>query len=170
VVGRNVSKGMSEYLRAYSVDVSLYSVRVQSDLRPQRQFAREEILRIEESSIGGGMYLRTSNRYRWMSIPRGLDGYGQIKDELRAMGIPFTRKLIPTIWEFAIVLLYCGTLICDVVTRNRQILTANLIVAVLVGLGGFLIIGANPDCPTRMRWVRFMAFLPAVFSALAFFL
>jgi len=55
-VARNASKGLAEYMRAFSVDVSPYSVRVQSSLRPQRQFLREEILRIEEPSWGGGLY------------------------------------------------------------------------------------------------------------------
>jgi hypothetical protein len=168
---KHMLERMEAYMRSYSIDVSPYSVRVQSDLGPQRQFARDEILRVEESSWGGGLYLRSSNRYRWLVIPRGLDGYSQMKDELRASGIPFVEKVIPTNWEeFAIVFLYCGTLICDLVTRNRQVLTANLIVAILVGIVMFLIIGANPDSPRRMRWVRFAAFLPAAFTVLWFFL
>lgn len=159
------------YLRSYSVDVSPYSVRVQNDLGPQRQFARGEILRVEESSWGGGLYLRSSNRYRWLMIPHLLDGYSEIKSELGAMGIPFERKLVPTNWEeFVMVLLLCGTLLCDLMTRNRQILIANLIVAVLVGIGGFLIVGANPDRSSRVRWARFAAFLPAAFTATRFFL
>jgi hypothetical protein len=162
---------MEEHMLTYSVDVSPYSVRVQSDFWPQRQFTRDEILRVEEPSLGGGLYLRSSNRYRWLMVPRSLDGYGQIKDDLRAMGIPFTKKVIPTNWEeFAFVLLFCGTLICDMVTQNRQVLTANLIVAIFVGIGGFLIMSANPDSSPRMRWVRYAAFLPAAFAVVWFFL
>jgi hypothetical protein len=168
--GKDLIERVKAHLRSYSVDVSPYSVRIQSDFGPQRRFAREEIVRAEESSWGGGIYLRTANRYRWLVIPRLLDGYGQLKDELIALGIPFTRKAIPTNWEeFVMILLFCGTMICDLVTHNRQILAANLIVAILVGIGGFLIISANPDSSPRMRWKRFVAFVPAVFSTIAFF-
>ncbi len=168
---KRVPEKLEAWLRSYSVDVSPYSVRVQRDFCPQRQFTRDEILRVEEPSWGGGLYLRSPNRYRWLVIPRGLEGYDRIKDELRGMGIPFSRKVIPTNWEeFAFVLLFIGVLICDMVTQSRQVLTANLIVAVLVGIGGFIIISSNPDSPPRMRWVRFAAFLPAAFTILWFFL
>jgi hypothetical protein len=87
------------------------------------------------------------------------------------MGIPFARTVIPGNWEeIAIVVLGLGTILCSFSTQNRQILVANLIVAILVGIGGFLILGAKPDALSRMRWVRFVAFLPAVFSTLTFFL
>jgi hypothetical protein len=159
------------YMRSYSVDVSPYSVRVQSDLQPQRQFTREEIVRVEEPSWGGGLHLRGPNRYRRLLIPRILDGSDQIKDELRAMGIPFERTVFPGNWEeIAMVVLGLGTILCSFSTQNRLILVANLIVAILVGIGGFLIISAKPDGLVRMRWKRFVAFVPAVFSALTFFL
>ena len=115
-------------------------------------YSEEAILRVEEPSWGGGLYPRSPSRHRWLLIPRSLDGYGQIQDELRALGIPFTEKVIPANWgEFDFVLLFCGTLICDLVTQNRQIPTANLIVTILVGIGGFLIVGANPNSHLRVR-------------------
>jgi hypothetical protein len=168
---KRIPERMEAYMRSYSVDVSPYSVRVQSDLRPQRQFTRQEILRVEEPSWGGALYLRTPSRYRYLQIPRSLDGYSQIKDELKTMGVPFTRKVIPTNWEeFAFSFLFCGTLICDMVTQNRQILIANLVVAILVGIGGFLMTSANPDNPPRMRWVKYAAFLPAALTVMCFYL
>ena len=168
---KQMPERMAENMRSYSVDVSPYSVRVQSDFGPQRQFMRDEIVRVEEPSWGGELILRSHNRYHRLVIPRLLDGSAQIKDELRSMGIPFARTVIPGNWEeIAIVVLGLGTILCSFSTQNRQILVANLIVAILVGIGGFLILGAKPDALSRMRWVRFVAFLPAVFSTLTFFL
>jgi len=168
---RAAPKLVVKHMRAYSVDVSFYSVRVQGAAMPQQQLTRDEILRVEEPSWGGGLYLRSTNRYRWLLIPRNLDGYGHVKDELKALGIPFARKVVPTNWEeFALVLFFCGSILCDMVTHNRQVLFANLAVALIVGFCGFFIISANPDNASRMRWTRFAAFLPAVFAAVSLYL
>jgi hypothetical protein len=170
-MSKDILERVKAHLQSYSVDVSPYSIRVQSDLGPQRQFTRDEIVRVEEPSWGGGLHLRGPNRYRRLVIPRILDGSGQIKDELRSMGIPFARTVIPGNWEeIAMVVLGLGTILCSFSTQNRLILVANLIVAILVGIGGFLIISAKPDGLVRSRWRRFVAFVPAVFSALTFFL
>lgn len=168
---RDQSKRFIEYLRSYSVDVSPYSVRIQSSLGPQRQFLREEITRLEESSWGRSLFLRTANRYRCLGIPRNIDGFSELREELIAAGIPFTKKAIPGNWEdILVVLAFCGSIICDMVSRNPHVLAANIAVASMVGLFGFLIVGANPDDSKRMRWVRLGALLPLLFAIGAFYL
>ena len=175
--GSGASKGVAEYLRTYSVVVSSYSVRVQSNLGPQRQFLREEILRAEESAWGSGLYLRTANRYRYLGIPRNIDGFSEIREELRAAGIPFAKKAIPTNWEeFAQVLaflgslLFSGLIICDVVSRSPRVLTVNLTVALLGGLLGFFTTSLTPVDSSRTRWVKFASFLPLLFAILVLYL
>jgi hypothetical protein len=169
--GKSMAARMEAHMRSYSVDVSPYSIRAQSDFGPQRQFARDEIVRVDEPSWGKWLILRSHNRYHQLAIPRLLDGTAQLKDELRSMGIPFERTVIPGNWEeIAMAVLFFATILCSFSTQNRQILIANLIIAILAGIGGFLILGAKPDGLSRMRWVRFVAFLPAVFSGLTFFL
>lgn len=164
-------KTMADHLRAYSVDVSPYSVRIQYGLMRQRQFSREEILRAEEPSMGAGLYLRSPNRYRSILIPRRIDGYSEIKAALQAQGIPFVGKAIPGNWEdFAFVFLFCGSLLCPLLSQTRLVLELNLLVATLIGVAGFYVISANPDNMPRMRWTRFATFLPLIFAALTFFM
>jgi len=168
---KSLSKSAADYMRAYSVDVSAYSVRIQYGLMRQRQFSREEILRAEEPSMGAGLYLRSPNRYRFLLIPRRIDGYGEIKAALQAQGIPFVRKVIPGNWEdFAFVFLFCGSLLCPLLSHTRSILELNLLVATLIGIAGFYVISASPDNMPSMRWTRFAVFLPLVFAGLTFFM
>jgi len=175
--GSAASKGVAEFLRTYSVGVSAYSVRIQSSLRPQRQFLREEILRAEESAWGPGLYLRTTNRYRCLVIPRNINGYSELRKELIAAGIPFTKRAIPGNWEdlaqalaFLGSLLFSGLIICDAVSRSPWVITVNFTAALLVGLVGFLTISGTQEGSPRMRLVKLASFLPLLFAILAQYL
>jgi hypothetical protein len=162
---------MADHMRAFSVDVSPYSVRIQYGLMRQRQFSREEILRAEEPSMGGGLFLRSPNRYRMIVIPRRIDGYSELKAALQAQGIPFVGKVIPGNWEdFAFVFLFCGSLLCPFLSQTRLVLELNLLVAALIGIAGFYVIGASPDNMPSMRWTRFAAFFPLIFAGIALYM
>src|SRR5712691_10682715 len=100
-------------LRSQSVDISPGAVIVTYPSGHKRQLGQREILRAEEPSVGGGLYLRTASRYRWVLIQRKLDGYEAIKHELNQMGIAVVKTSIPPNWEeFLGVLLFCATIIC----------------------------------------------------------
>jgi len=134
----------------------------------KREFSTGEIVRTEEPSLGTGLYLRTSNRYRWILVPRRLAGYEAIKQELGAVGVSVVRTTIPPNWEeFAGMLLFAATAICSFAVHNIGALSVNLLVALLLSVGLFFVINANPDVLKlpRMRWARFGAFLPVVFAA-----
>lgn len=139
----------------------------------EREVSRSELLRAEEPSLGRGLYLRTSNRYRSFVVSQTLDGYEAAKSELRGMGLPVEKTFIPPNWEeFVFVLLFVGTSVCAFSVRNIKVLELNLFVSCLVSIAGFLVIGANPDNKkdTRMRGGGFGALLPVVFAGLGLLL
>jgi len=71
------------------------------------QLSINEVVRVEEPYLDTGLYLRTSNRYRWILIPRKLDGYEAIKRDLAVAGAGMMKKVIPSNWEeFLFVLLF----------------------------------------------------------------
>ena len=157
---RRTFKDKGKNLREYSVEITTESVLILCG-GWNRAVGRDEIIRVEESKTGGGLYLRTANRYRWFMIPRGLDGYQEIKAEFDASEVPYLKTALPPNWEeFLLILLICGSVICDLATRNQILLWVNLFVAPLAGVSGFLIINANPDNRTRMRWSRYGTLFP----------
>ncbi|MFC5863533.1 hypothetical protein ACFPT7_14600 [Acidicapsa dinghuensis] len=129
----------------------------------ERRFSREEIVRAEEVRLVRGLYIRSSNRYRWILVPETIDRYDEFKDELRRMGIPFVRRALPmNPEEWLFVAVYIGTLICPLVTHDRGILVADFVVALCLTFPGMLIIRANPD-NRRLRKLAYAgSFLPAV--------
>ncbi|MCU1270839.1 MAG: hypothetical protein JWN74_2133 [Acidobacteriaceae bacterium] len=151
-----------------SIEISAGSVAMSGPQGFKREFSSGEIVLTEEPSLGTGLYLRTSNRYRWIAIPRRLAGYEAIKQELGAVGFSVVRTTIPPNWEeFAGMLLFAGTVICSFAVHNIRALSVNLLVALLLSVGWFFVINANPDVLKlpQMRWARFGAFLPVVFAA-----
>lgn len=154
-------------LRDVKVEITPSTAGVSYPLGYTRQVSTREIVRAEEPSLGGGLYLRTSNRYRWIMVPRKIDGYDAIKRDIAGMGVPPVHKFVPTNWEeFLGVLLFVGTMICSFTAHSPKLLAANLLVSILVGFGGIWVINSNPDNLPRMRWTRFGAFLPVAFAAL----
>lgn len=155
-------------LRQTSVEISSYSVVMSGPSKFKREMCIGDILRAEEASFGSGYYLRTSNRYRWIAIPRRLSDYDAIGRELRAAGIRVVRTIIPPNWEeFLGMLLVAATLIVSVAVHDIRVLTANLLFAVLLSCGGFFVINAASDIKALplMRRARFGAFLPTMFAA-----
>jgi hypothetical protein len=154
-------------LAGRKVDVSSDGVCLWSSSGTVRRFERNDIRCAEEPTWGGGLYLRSPNRYRWMLIPKSICQYESIKRELAGMGIQLVATSIPPNWEeFVFVLLFIGTMLCDVTVQSTRVLFANLIVSVLLSIVGFLVIGANPDNP-QIRNARIGVFIPVVFAMLA---
>jgi hypothetical protein len=163
---RTWAENLENSLRKAKVDISCSTVSVSGPFGDQRQVSQEDVLRAEEPSLGAGLYLRTSNRYRWIMIPRKLDGYESIKNELSETGIVIVKTSIPPNWEELLgVLLFIGTTVCAVSVHNVRVLTLNFLISLLIAFGGYYVISSNPDNLTRMRWTRFAAFLPVAFAA-----
>jgi hypothetical protein len=161
---------MRNSLRETRVEVASGTVGVTGPFGYKRQLSISEIVRAEEPYLGTGLYLRTSNRYRWILIPRKLDGYEAIKRELAVAGAPLVKRFIPTNGEeFVFVLLFIGTILCATMVHDTRILLANLVIAVVVSVSGFLIVNANPD-NHQIRRARIGVFIPVVFAALGFLL
>lgn len=135
-----------------------------------RRIARDEIVRIEEPSWGGGFYVRTPNRYRWILIPRTLERFEEIKSGLAASGIPIVRTMIPPNWEeFLFVLLFCGSVACDLFATSRLVLFVNLGVALLLGVLGFLVTATTENSRLRFK-ARLGSLIPLVAACLTLLL
>jgi len=157
-------------LRDTRVEVASGTVGVSGPSGYKRELSISEIVRAEEPYLGTGLYLRTSNRYRWILIPRKLDGYDAVKREVAVAGAPVVKRLIPTNGEeFVFVLLFVGTILCATMVHDTKVLLANLVIAVVVSVSGFLIVNANLD-NHQIRRARIGVFIPVVFAALGFLL
>jgi hypothetical protein len=161
---------MRNSLRETKVEVASGTVGVSGPFGYKKQLRISEIVRAEEPYLGAGLYLRSSNRYRWILIPRKLDGYESIRRELAMAGAAVVKRVIPTNGEeFVFVLLFIGTILCATMFHDTRILLANLVIAVIVSVSGFLIVNANPD-NHQIRNARIGVFIPVVFAALGFLL
>ena len=98
---------------------------------------RAEIVRAEESRRG--LYLRTSHPFHNVFISRGIAGFQEIKDDVLADGrVKLLARRSPHWKGIFFVVLFCGTLVCDLLTSNRAILAVNLVVAASVALAGLM--------------------------------
>ena len=160
---------MRNSLRETRVEVSSGTVGVSGPFGYKRQLSIREVVRAEEPHWGMGLYLRTSNRYPWILIPRKLDGYEAIKRELAVAGAAVVKTSIHTNWEeWLFMMLFIGTIFCSLLTHNIRLLSLNLIVALLLALGGLFIVKASPPVErARMRSARLGMFIPVVFAAVA---
>jgi hypothetical protein len=166
--GESTSRKLRAALTQLSVVISHDGIRILYPEGVSRQLGRDEITRVEEPSLGHGLYIRSRNRYRWFLIQCSLDDYDEIKGELAHMGIPLVAKTIPPNWEeFIFVLFFCGTLLFSGFSHDVRILTGNLIIALLMAIVGTYIVRANPD--NRSHHWKLIAgmFIPAVVAALA---
>jgi hypothetical protein len=159
-------KGLeSKIQQAISIEISADEISMTSGMF-SRCFRRDEIVRMEES--GRGLFLLTSNRYRSIFIPGRIDGYQEIKDDLTSNGAQFVRRNFLRNWEeYLFVLLFCGTMICDLVTRNRTILFLNLAVALLVGTFGIIFADSFWDNRAMSLRMRLGSMIPAIATLLA---
>lgn len=162
----NAFKRGSEIQKGLCVEVTSDEIEVRSGIYSS-SIRRDEIVRAEESS-GRGLFLRTSDRYRWIFIPRRIDGYQDIKDNLTASGTPVVEsKILPNWEEFLFVILFCASLICDLATHNRSILLVNLAVAVLTGAFGTISARNYRDNPKLRLRVILGGMIPAAMALLA---
>ncbi len=159
---------MQSSLRKTSVEIASGVISVTAANGGKRQIRTSELLRADEPLLGRGLYLRSSNRYRWILIPRKLDGYEAIKREIGLAGTTIVKTSIPpNPEEFLFVVLFCGTMICALAVHNIYLLKVNFVVSLLLGFFGFYVINSNPETLAlpRMRWAKFGAFLPVVAAA-----
>ena len=160
--------GPSTALRHFGIEITSDAVALYGESGIVRQLKLQDINRMEEPSIGRGLYLRTSNRYRWLLIPRNLDGYDALKNQLVLAGIPLTpSSFLPNWEEFVFVLLFVSTLLCAGIAHSKTVLAINLLIAVLISTAGLAIVNANRDIP-KIRNARIGCFIPVVAAALGF--
>jgi hypothetical protein len=106
-----------------------------------------------------------------MFIPRNIDSYDAIKQELSQYGIGITKTTIPpNLEEFVGVLLFGGSMICAFSVHNVPLLIANLILSILLSIGCFSVINSDPDVKWGMRYKRWAAFLPTVLAGVGLWL
>ena len=154
---------LAEELRALRVEVCAEEVRLLEE-GSVRQIARREIRRAQE--VSWGLYLRTGNRYRWILIPRKIEGFETAKREIEEMGISVVEAGIAPNWEeFVGVMVFAGTMICAIFAHSPWVLGVNLAISLVVAVGGFVIVGRNPENAPKMRWARLGIFLPVAMTA-----
>lgn len=162
---------LQKHMHAYKVTLSPDCVSVENGVYPHLQLEREEIRCAEEPSFGGGLYLRTKSRYKWLLIPLKLDGYSDLKEALGSSGVPIVRTIIPPNWEeFVLALVYCGSIVCDVAAHDRTILALNCVIVILAAILCVLILNSSSFKVRRRSWARVAVFIPAVLAVLSLFL
>jgi preprotein translocase subunit Sss1 len=150
-------------LRAIKIEVTREGVTRSGPSPLVRQLAWSEIQRAEE--VPWGIYLRGPTRYRWILIPRKIEGFEEIVHELEDRGIAMVQAAVPPNWEeFAGVLVFTATMICAIFAHSARVLAIDCFVSVLVAAVGFLVVSANPDNLPKMRWARFGVFLPVAMT------
>jgi hypothetical protein len=56
-------------------------------------------------------------------------------------------------------------MICAIFAQSAWVLGVNLLISLVVAVGGFVIVGANPENAPKMRWARLGIFLPVAMTA-----
>jgi hypothetical protein len=169
---RSWPERMRNSLRETRVEVTSSTTGV-SAVGYRRQLSNGEIVRAEEPFLSAGLHQRSANRYRWILIPRNLDGYEAIKRELAAAGIAVVKTSIPPNWEeFLGVLVFIGTIFCAISVHSIRVLTVNLFASLLLSLGGLFVINSLTDAipRSRMRLMKLGAFLSVAFAVLGLWL
>ncbi|HEV2135732.1 MAG TPA: hypothetical protein VGR47_15960 [Terracidiphilus sp.] len=126
-----------------------------------------EVTQIEEPPRGRGMYVRTDRRFSWYVITRKIDRYEEIKGELATIGIPIVQTSAPLNWGILFAVLFCASILCNLLTQDRRILAVNFVLALILGCAGVML--PNPYQEDRRLRLRSIlgSFLPAFFSAIA---
>ena len=151
---------------AFTVEIDADEIDVSGELY-RRRIPTSEVLKAEEPSWGSGLYLRTAKRYQWVWIPRRVDGFEEIKKYLTLIGISTVRATIPGNWEeYLFVVLFCGSLMCDIATSRPLILSGNLGVSLLLGFAGILFSRAVQDRKMRLMSLA-GSFIPAIAAFVA---
>lgn len=133
-----------------------------------RFIPRNQLTQVEEPPEGRGMYVRTHRRFSWYLIPRTTDRYEELKGEFAAMGIPIVRTSAPSSWwGILFVLLFCASLLCNVLTQDRRILAVNFALALILGCAGAVFTNFWTEDRSYRRKSILGSFLPAAFSAVS---
>jgi hypothetical protein len=160
---RNVSKEIGEKFRINSIEINSDGLRI-NWMTWSKFIQWNHVAHVEEPPEGRGMYVRTRNRLMWYVIPRRTERYDEIKGELAAIGIPIVQTSAPWNWGILIVIVFCTSLLCNLLTQDRRILAVNFAVALI--LGGVGAIQTLWIDDRRLRINSMLgSFLPAAFSA-----
>lgn len=163
---RRTARQAAKSVRGYSIEITLDAVELKSAYANKR-ILRNEIIRIDEARWGSGLYVRTANPFRWILIPRRIQGFDEIKATLAANGIPTARTAISPAWQGQMFLvLFCGSLMCDVFATSRNTLLANLGVAFLIGIYGLVVFRSVMESALRLK-ARLGSLIPLVGAGLA---
>jgi hypothetical protein len=100
-------------------------------------------------------------------IRRTTDRYEEIKGELAAMGIPIVQTSAPLNWGILFVFLFCASVLCNILTRDRRILTVNFALALILGVAGVILTNRWTSNPSLRRRSMLGSFLPAALSAVS---
>ena len=130
-----------------------------------RRLGKNEILRAEEPRKGLGLYLRTSSPFRWLLIPKGIDGYEKIKSDLAASAIPVTKTRLSPHWvETLLFFIVMGSMISELVVRSREALLIDLFVGIVVAVAGLLVAHGKKDNRKLELQYGFFYCFPLIFA------
>lgn len=163
---RNVYGEIAAASRITSVEIDLDGLRLNGTTW-SKLIPRNEITRIEEPPKGRGIFVRTRKRFLWYVIPRRVDRYEDIKAELEAMGIPIVQTSAPSNWGILFVVLFCGSLLCNIVTQDRRVLAVNFVLALILGVAGAMLTNFWTGDRRLRRQSILGSFLPAAMSAVS---
>ena len=124
-----------------------------------------DVTRVEEPPAGRGLYFRTRSRFVWYLISRKNPHYDEIKGELAVIGIPIVPATAPWNWGILFVF-FCASLLCNLLTQDRLILSINFAFALTFGVAGAIMTKYSIGDPhLRLRSIL-GSFLPAAFSGI----
>lgn len=126
-----------------------------------------DVTQVEEPPNGRGMYIRTRRRFSWYLIPRKTDRYEEVKGELAAMGIPIVQTPAPWNWGILFVVLFCGSLLCNILAQDRRILAVNFAFALILGGAGAILTKLWTGDRRLRRRSMLGYFLPAAAAAVS---
>jgi len=163
---RTKAENIRRRLSEHSALITNAEVKVTYANEIKRVFELNEITKMERARIGGCLYLRTRDRYRWLAISKSLDGVESIQKELEEQGIMLVTRVIPTnLEEWIFVFLFCGTMVANLFPKDLKLSIVNLIFSILVAVAGLYILQANPESHVP-KWKTVLGcFLPIVFAS-----
>lgn len=163
---RNVYEEIAGTHRINSIEIDSDGLRMNWNTW-SKFIPRSDITKVEEPPNGRGIYVRTRRRFFWYVIPRRTDRYEEIKNELAAMGIPIVQTSAPFNWGTLFVFLFCASVLCNILTRDRRILVVNFALALILGVAGVILTNRWTSDPSLRRRSMLGSLLPAAFSAVS---
>lgn len=161
---KRTSEAVLASIKVQSLEIDSDEIRTENG-RWSRRLRLDEISRAEEPRKGLGLYLRTSSSFRWLLIPKRLQGYEEIKAIVSARGIPVIQTRMSPQWiDFPSFLVVMASMISELVIRNRQVVLANIVLGVFVAIFGiFIALGRSEDKVLRFQYGLFFC-LPLIFA------